>query len=439
MKLQHFFSGKQRQFLLCLIFFLYANVHFATLSYSLNVSTPGYTAITGSVVPNFNNVCEGAMVSASYSIGFTFVYDGISYSQFQVSDNGELFLGASYTCNDNCGGSCNFSEKEPADLASGTDRPAICPLWDDLGFVNNGAAVTFTTTGSGSNHVLTVQWTLMNWKYNNTTGATRGGISFQVKLYESPAGQIDFVYKQESQLMGTGLQAPHARIGLMGASGDYYSTDQTGVTPSKITQYTVTAKPADGAQLRWTIPAVLPVALLYFKAKKLLDNEVALDWQTATETNNKVFTIYRGIDGIRFDAIAEVKGAGNSLTLKSYNYTDRPDSSDIFYYRLMQTDFNGQSSYSDITQIKLDTKRPPGIYFNAAAGQLIIKCNFSKEEFIRLEIFDITGKSVYMKQDNIPPAAENAFMLSLPAEGVYFARLSGKDGNLLCQSKFLKP
>src|ERR1700745_1982732 len=108
---------------------------FATLNYILTVSNPGYTALSGgTTIPNFNWGCGDGMVSSSLPIGFTFVYNGSSYTTFEISDNGELFLGGSYTCSDNCAGTCNFSEEEPSNLSGGTDRPAICPLWDDLAF-----------------------------------------------------------------------------------------------------------------------------------------------------------------------------------------------------------------------------------------------------------------------------------------------------------------
>jgi hypothetical protein len=56
---------------------------FATLNYSLNISTPGYTAIIGSVVPNLNWNCGGdGIVSSSLNLGFTFSYNRITGSFF---------------------------------------------------------------------------------------------------------------------------------------------------------------------------------------------------------------------------------------------------------------------------------------------------------------------------------------------------------------------
>jgi hypothetical protein len=429
--------------LLACFSFLTINPAFSTLNYGLTVSNPGYTYLSGAnVVGNFNNVCGDGMVSSSLPIGFTFIYDGISYTQFQVSDNGELFLGGSYTCNDNCGGTCNFSEKEPANLSAGTDRPAICPLWDDMAFNSNSAKLTYTTTIVAGVKILTVEWLLMDWKYNNSN-SPKGGITIQVKLYESPVGQIDFIYKQEAQALGAGVQAPHARIGLMGAAGDYYSTDELGTTPSQSSEFIVVAKPATGIQLRWTQGAGgLPIELLFFQGVYAADKFVSLKWATATETDNNYFTLFRSTAAGNFKPIGKVKGAGNSLTLRTYGFTDTsvPDSFNVFYYYLRQTDFNGSAVNSAIITVNTLKEKPPNIYFNEDTHQLIISYNFSKQEDYMLHVMDMSGRSVCERKIGLADRRNNFFSepLLLSRDGIYIARFFTADGNILSQTKFLK-
>ncbi|HXU28376.1 MAG TPA: T9SS type A sorting domain-containing protein, partial [Bacteroidia bacterium] len=217
------------------------------------VSNPGFTPLVSpNNISDFGCACGDEIVSSPINIGFTFMFDGVAYTQFEVSDNGQLFLGApAYSCSSNCGPTCSFSEMEPANLSGGTDRNVICPLWDDLGFNNCTASVNYLMSGAVGNRTMTVEWLLVDWKSNNS-GNPHGSISFQVVLYEAAAGQIDFIYRQDAQQLGSGTQAPHARIGLMGAAGDFYSTDETGTTLSNVSEYTVTAKPATGIQFRWT-------------------------------------------------------------------------------------------------------------------------------------------------------------------------------------------
>jgi endonuclease I len=97
----------------------------------------------------------------------------------------------------------------------------------------------------------------------------------------------------------------------------------------------------------------LPVELTSFTATLEDDYTVLLKWATASEQNNERFFIERSLDGSQWETIGTTKGAGNSNTLKRYQYTDnlslptgqKTDQSTI-YYRLKQTDVDGATSYS---------------------------------------------------------------------------------------------
>lgn len=93
---------------------------------------------------------------------------------------------------------------------------------------------------------------------------------------------------------------------------------------------------------------ILPVELLDFAGNQNGEN-IKLNWSTASETNNHFFTVERaGEDGI-FYGIGTVQGNGNSSTTHFYSFIDENPNIGINYYRLTQTDFNGQSkTYSPI-------------------------------------------------------------------------------------------
>ncbi len=96
--------------------------------------------------------------------------------------------------------------------------------------------------------------------------------------------------------------------------------------------------------------AVLPIELSLFQVKAFRDN-VRLDWTTSTEINNEYFTIERSIDGIEFDRLDRVEGAGNSTELRKYSYIDHSPVTGRSYYRLKQTDYDGKFSYSEIKSV----------------------------------------------------------------------------------------
>ncbi len=99
----------------------------------------------------------------------------------------------------------------------------------------------------------------------------------------------------------------------------------------------------------------LPINLISFSGNKLENEQIELDWSTATEINNDYFVIERLIDESNYFRVDSLKGAGTSTIQNNYIYLDR-SKDEILYYRLRQVDYNGKSSYSDI--ISIDARIP---------------------------------------------------------------------------------
>jgi hypothetical protein len=94
----------------------------------------------------------------------------------------------------------------------------------------------------------------------------------------------------------------------------------------------------------------LPVELISFNAKAQ-DKSVLLTWSTATEINNKDFTIERSLNSKDWSSIGSVNGAGNSTVRIDYRFTDEKPNQGISYYRLKQTDFDGAYKYSSVVSV----------------------------------------------------------------------------------------
>ncbi|MDR2963776.1 MAG: T9SS type A sorting domain-containing protein [Bacteroidales bacterium] len=73
-----------------------------------------------------------------------------------------------------------------------------------------------------------------------------------------------------------------------------------------------------------------------------------LRWTTATETRNDYFTLERSFDGVHFDIIAEIPGAGTSTRSLNYSVYDAIEGEKLAYYRLSQTDYNGTTQEFDV-------------------------------------------------------------------------------------------
>lgn len=96
----------------------------------------------------------------------------------------------------------------------------------------------------------------------------------------------------------------------------------------------------------------LPIELTYFVARRTSDG-VKFEWQTASEKDNDYFTIEYSTDALNFSELATVSGAGTSTEIINYEYNYSTKTAGVMYYRLRQTDYDGQTECSDIVALSL--------------------------------------------------------------------------------------
>jgi hypothetical protein len=114
---------------------------------------------------------------------------------------------------------------------------------------------------------------------------------------------------------------------------------------------------------------LLPVELLFFTAE-CIDQGVRLTWATATERDNAYFTVERSLDGALFEALAQVPGAGNSMSRLNYELIDADHPEGGAYYRLNQTDLDGTVHYHSVVYIQCDRPlaKAPVVFPNPTRG-----------------------------------------------------------------------
>jgi len=100
----------------------------------------------------------------------------------------------------------------------------------------------------------------------------------------------------------------------------------------------------------------LPVELLSFDAKNVA-NSALLNWQVASEINNAGWDVQRSINGFTWETIGFVQGNGNRNEIQDYSYVDIYNTEGRVFYRLVQIDFDGTKSYSDVKTIRFLTDK----------------------------------------------------------------------------------
>jgi len=118
---------------------------------------------------------------------------------------------------------------------------------------------------------------------------------------------------------------------------------------------------------------ILPVELLHFNAS-CGEGGVQISWATATEQNNSHFTVERSLDGYVFAPIAQVPGAGNSMSVTHYVVHDAVLPVGGVFYRLRQTDLDGTDHYHSVVHVLCDvaTGPAPVVFPNPTNGPLRI-------------------------------------------------------------------
>lgn len=247
-------------------------------AYTLTPSTGTFVPVTGGT--NVADIEEDDEISASLPLGFSFLFDGVAYTQVRASSNGWLTFNATTSLNN------RFNELSAAPTSI---RPLVAPLWDDLD--GDAGTASYITTGTAPNRVFTMQW--LNWKWNYTAAAP--GISFQVKLYEG-TNRVEFIYRPEAGA----LDNPSASIGLAGATaGSFLSLNGTSASPtvsSTAETNTISAKPAAGQTYSFLPPVVTGCSVPRGLAATSVGLTTAtLNWTAAS--GNGTFTVEYGPNG----------------------------------------------------------------------------------------------------------------------------------------------
>jgi hypothetical protein len=298
-------------------------------SYTFGTSTGTYTPIVGgSNYDNFTNwtnstfngttgFFDDVSSSALESIGFNFVYNGTTYTQFAVNTNGFITLGVLPTNSYaplSTGTSNNVISAMGADLIGRgslimtvtTGSPIITITGGDINLISvgdkvqgngiptttiptvisktastitissnaigtgsgrhlrfsrSGFGIRYQTIGTAPNRTLVVQWT--GWQRYITNTAFGELYNFQIRLNET-TNTINVVYN----ILGPTSTTPTTfQVGLRGSANTDFNNRTTitnwasttaGVSNSSTVTLSNTVKPSSGLTYTWT-PPVIPV------------------------------------------------------------------------------------------------------------------------------------------------------------------------------------
>ncbi|MEP2671666.1 MAG: T9SS type A sorting domain-containing protein, partial [Cyclobacteriaceae bacterium] len=175
----------------------------------------------------------------------------------------------------------------------------------------------------------------------------------------------------------------------------------------------------------------LPVELVMFKASPLRD-AIQLKWTTASELNNDFFTVERSIDGEQWLSITTVAGAGTTSEAKVYDALDYLPVDGISYYRLRQTDFDGQVSFSAIERVNFISPDGIQVFPNPSSGVFYLT-NSTQLEVENIKVVNNLGQTVF---PSITKDGDITLDLSQLSQGIYILKVW--DGASLRSARLVK-
>lgn len=182
--------------------------------------------------------------------------------------------------------------------------------------------------------------------------------------------------------------------------------------------------------------ASLPIQLTSFTAAYNSDNGVVdIAWETQVEINNEYFEVQRSIDGLNFEVVETVAGAGNSAVTINYESKDNNPPVGMVYYRLKQVDYDGHYSYSDMVPVMVHSRHVSTtvkLYPNPAKDYFIIELTSEAPE-VSIMVHNMAGHLVHAAQGENPGQFRTQIDINtLLPSGQYLVRIkAGADEKIV--------
>lgn len=160
------------------------------------------------------------------------------------------------------------------------------------------------------------------------------------------------------------------------------------------------------------------------------ENVVEIHWQTVSETGNEVFEVLRSFDGVNFEEIGSLLGAGTTTDVQNYVYFDTDeDKTGIVYYKLRQVDFDKKSVESKIIAVQTCGKNAQ---ISVAPDEIFVQFK-NPETANYVVITTLSGQIIYSKTFN---NVDEARIAAPRTKGIYI--ISVIDNKQITSEKFIK-
>ena len=140
--------------------------------------------------------------------------------------------------------------------------------------------------------------------------------------------------------------------------------------------------------------ATLPVELVDFQGN-VNDNQIQLNWETASELNNSGFEIHKSNNGKDWETIDFAVGQGTTIETSTYQYEDLSPLIGANYYRLKQIDFDGAFEYSKVIVVEYNIDdNNIRIFPNPSNAIINLQIDNPANQRLQIKILDNLGRII---------------------------------------------
>ncbi len=427
------------------------------------------------VLPDPNNGVELFTAEDGCSVGIT-ACEGSTITHVV---NGQIFTGDSYTADAGESGEVIFYVENACGISEGIIGSVDCA--DDVCDTPISAEIITECSEDGSTYSLAILISGGSGTYNVSGTLNEEGVSAGLTVIGSfpdqtpynfviadPAGvcpslalsgqpgecskSCDDIVLEIENPCNSGGTAYNVIGSIIGGEAPYTIT-VNGETQTveegfsfgpydNLTNYTVLIVDANDCEVTYGGPivdcTVTAIELITFEGEVERERNNVF-WTTATENENDFFTLERSFNGIDFEVITYVNGAGNSSTPSAYNFMDIEAQTGENFYRLKATDFEGNTEVVSevIKLVRVSEETIISVRPVPTSATLYIDYQATVSNTVFVTVYDVTGKVVEYIETDVE-GGENTLILDVQdyTIGTYFITL--QDGNSVVNTKFIK-
>ncbi len=169
---------------------------------------------------------------------------------------------------------------------------------------------------------------------------------------------------------------------------------------------------------------MLPVTFTRYDVQKQ-GSTALIQWATAQEQNSRDFTVERSADGNGYTAIGSVAAAGNSNLPQTYSFTDNMPLAGKNYYRLKQSDLDGQFIYTGVRLLDFTAEGKLVWYLSGSRGVEVRLRNGGNEYY---SLVDMNGRVLQKGR-----LSAGAVTIPRLTSGLYTVKVWTNSGTLQCK------